>query len=437
MGVLAPCPSSASRSRIGLAAHQGAPPRSQRDASGAGRGARRGRAASCPISLSVAFERLRTIRSFYFFLAGHGGARLRPLQRAALHEPLPRGRARALRMGAGRVRRPWSCSPASPPSPSPRRGPTACSAGALRGDARSSASSSPAFGVFIVVGLYMPVGGLGRRSSTPSASPCRRRPSSWSSPITSSVIPYRLRSRGTAMVGSLHLPVRRLLRRRAHRAARRRLRAARRPHDHRAARPRIIGGALIAYGARYIRGDISRCVEELLEEKDEADRVRQDDAATPAIQVRNLDFSYGTVQVLFDVNLDVRRRRDGGAPRHQRRRQVDAPAGDQRARRRQPRASCASTAAPSPTPIPSCARKVGVVQLMGGNAIFPALSVDENLRMAGFLYDDAELQPAHRGGAGAASRAGRAPPIATPATCPGASSRCWPWRWRWCTSPTC
>ena len=67
----------------------------------------------------------------------------------------------------------------------------------------------------------------------------------------------------------------------------------------------LIGGALISYGARYIRGDISRCVEELLEEKEEADRVRRGDGATPAVQVRNLDFSYGSVQVLFDINLDV------------------------------------------------------------------------------------------------------------------------------------
>jgi ABC-type branched-subunit amino acid transport system ATPase component len=30
---------------------------------------------------------------------------------------------------------------------------------------------------------------------------------------------------------------------------------------------------------------------------------------------------------------------------------------------------------------------------MGGNAIFSSLSVEENLRMAGFLYEDAELHP--------------------------------------------
>ena len=64
----------------------------------------------------------------------------------------------------------------------------------------------------------------------------------------------------------------------------------------------LIGGFLIAYGARYVRGDISMCVEELMEEKAEADRVREPDAVVAAVQVRNLDFSYGTVQVLFDVS---------------------------------------------------------------------------------------------------------------------------------------
>jgi ABC-type branched-subunit amino acid transport system ATPase component len=35
--------------------------------------------------------------------------------------------------------------------------------------------------------------------------------------------------------------------------------------------------------------------------------------------------------------------------------------------------------------------KVGIVQLMGGKATFPSLSVRENLRMAGYLYRGADL----------------------------------------------
>ena len=116
----------------------------------------------------------------------------------------------------------------------------------------------------------------------------------------------------------------------------------------------IIGGALIAYGARFVRGDISQCVEELLEEKAEADRVKQPDAVVAAIQVRNLDFSYGTVQVLFDVNLDVHKGETvallgtNGAGKSTLLRVISGlgvPAG----------ASFACTAARSRTPIPSCA----------------------------------------------------------------------------------
>ena len=43
-----------------------------------------------PISLSVAFERLRQIKSFYYFLVGMAALGLRPVQRAALPQPLLR-----------------------------------------------------------------------------------------------------------------------------------------------------------------------------------------------------------------------------------------------------------------------------------------------------------------------------------------------------------
>ena len=67
----------------------------------------------------------------------------------------------------------------------------------------------------------------------------------------------------------------------------------------------IIGGLLIIYGGRFIRGDISRAVEEMIEEQQEQRRAAADPASVPALQVRNLDFSYGSVQVLFDVSFEV------------------------------------------------------------------------------------------------------------------------------------
>ena len=199
----------------------------------------------------------------------------------------------------------------------------------------------------------------------------------------------------------------------------------------------LIGGALIAYGARYIRGDISRCVEELLEEKEEADRVRQGDGATPAVQVRNLDFSYGSVQVLFDVNLDVAHGETvallgtNGAGKSTLLRVISglgvASRGVVRLHGR------TITYAD-----PELRAKVGVVQLMGGNAVFsvavgggepPHGGVPLRRRRAPHARVEAALR--------ALPRAGRAPAVAVPATSPAVSSRCSRWPWRCCTSPTC
>jgi ABC-type branched-subunit amino acid transport system ATPase component len=66
----------------------------------------------------------------------------------------------------------------------------------------------------------------------------------------------------------------------------------------------IIGGLLIARGANTIRGDISLTMEELAEEQEEQRR-RAPGATPPRLQVRNLDFSYGTVQTLFDIDIEV------------------------------------------------------------------------------------------------------------------------------------
>src|SRR5205814_9112786 len=66
----------------------------------------------------------------------------------------------------------------------------------------------------------------------------------------------------------------------------------------------IIGGGLIAWGARYVRRDMAAASMDLLEDREERQRVAAG-GAVPALQVRNLDFSYGSLQVLFDVSIDV------------------------------------------------------------------------------------------------------------------------------------
>ncbi|MCU1376588.1 MAG: transporter related, partial [Actinomycetia bacterium] len=68
----------------------------------------------------------------------------------------------------------------------------------------------------------------------------------------------------------------------------------------------ILGAALMAYGARFVKGDIQLMVEELDEERFESERLRAG-GTVPVLQVRNLDFAYGALQILFDVNFEVQK----------------------------------------------------------------------------------------------------------------------------------
>jgi ABC-type branched-subunit amino acid transport system ATPase component/sugar phosphate permease len=65
-----------------------------------------------------------------------------------------------------------------------------------------------------------------------------------------------------------------------------------------------IGGALLVLGSRYVRRDITLVIEDVLERYAEGKR-RRSGGSIPALQVHNLDFWYGSQQVLFDVNLEV------------------------------------------------------------------------------------------------------------------------------------
>ena len=64
------------------------------------------------------------------------------------------------------------------------------------------------------------------------------------------------------------------------------------------------GGVLLWLGSRHVRRDITLVIEDVLERYAEGKR-RQSGGAIPALQVHNLDFFYGSNQVLFDVNIEV------------------------------------------------------------------------------------------------------------------------------------
>ncbi len=141
----------------------------------------------------------------------------------------------------------------------------------------------------------------------------------------------------------------------------------------------VIGGMLIIYGSRFIRYDISLAVEELLEERDEVERMHDSPEDIPVLQVRNLDFSYGPVQVLFDVGLDVGRG------------EVLALLGTNGAGKSTLLRAIRGLGVPERGVIRLNGRTItytdaerrfaeGIVQLRGGAGIFPDLSIGENLQ---------------------------------------------------------
>jgi ABC-type branched-subunit amino acid transport system ATPase component/MFS family permease len=141
----------------------------------------------------------------------------------------------------------------------------------------------------------------------------------------------------------------------------------------------VLGAGLMLYGARFAERDMRRMVEELKEERQRSDAVRAG-AETPLLQVRNLDFSYGQVQVLFDIDLDVRRGETlavlgtNGAGKSTLLRVITGL--------ELPTRGVIRLDGETMTYLPAEARSLkGIVQVRGAD-VFPGLSVRENLRAA-------------------------------------------------------
>ena len=66
-----------------------------------------------------------------------------------------------------------------------------------------------------------------------------------------------------------------------------------------------LGAFYIMRGASRMRRDLSLVVSELKEEEEEQQRRAEPGATVPALQLHNIDFSYGQVQVLFDLSFEV------------------------------------------------------------------------------------------------------------------------------------
>ena len=146
---------------------------------------------------------------------------------------------------------------------------------------------------------------------------------------------------------------------------------------------KIIGGGLLIWGARHIRHDLSLVVDEI--EKDNADlewRVAHPDDI-PAVQLRDIDFSYGPVQVLFGIDLRVERGETlallgtNGAGKSTILRVISGLAVPSRGIVSLDRRDITLTS-------PQTRVGLGIQQLPGGKAVFPPLSIIDNLRTAGW-----------------------------------------------------
>jgi ABC-type branched-subunit amino acid transport system ATPase component/predicted MFS family arabinose efflux permease len=147
----------------------------------------------------------------------------------------------------------------------------------------------------------------------------------------------------------------------------------------------LVGGFLILRSATYIRNDLSMVVEELQEEMEEHLRAQAKPESIPTLQVRNVDFSYGPVQVLFDVDVEVARG------------EVLALLGTNGAGKSTVLRVIAGLGTPSRGVVrlngrtityvaPEQRARLGIHMLIGGKGVFPQMTVRENLEMGAFAY---------------------------------------------------
>ncbi len=155
----------------------------------------------------------------------------------------------------------------------------------------------------------------------------------------------------------------------------------------------LLGAFLFYRGSLHVTDDIALNVAEIRDEKAEAERRAADPDTIPALQASHLDFSYGPVQILFDVSFEVRRG------------EVLALLGTNGAGKSTILRVIAGLETPSRGVVrhrgrtitftsPEVRTRMGIRMLPGGKGIFPGLSIRENMLMATYNQrrDDAEAE---------------------------------------------
>ena len=147
----------------------------------------------------------------------------------------------------------------------------------------------------------------------------------------------------------------------------------------------VIGGLLLMNGARYIRNDLSLVVEELLEEQEEYRKRADDGAPPPALQLVNIDFSYGPVQVLFDVGFELYKGETlallgtNGAGKSTILRVISGLEIPERGVVRFKGQNITYVT-------PEGRARLGIMQLPGGKGTFPSLTIAQNLAISARLH---------------------------------------------------
>jgi ABC-type branched-subunit amino acid transport system ATPase component/predicted MFS family arabinose efflux permease len=156
----------------------------------------------------------------------------------------------------------------------------------------------------------------------------------------------------------------------------------------------LIGAFLLIRSSHFIRDDLAMIADELHDELDEAQRRKADPSTVPALQVHDVDFSYGQMQVLFGVSFEVAKG------------EVLALLGTNGAGKSTALRAIAGLGMPSRGTVrlngrnvtfatPEQRAKLGIQLLPGGKGVFPDATVRDNLLVGGFaLRHDPKLRDA-------------------------------------------
>jgi ABC-type branched-subunit amino acid transport system ATPase component/predicted MFS family arabinose efflux permease len=146
-----------------------------------------------------------------------------------------------------------------------------------------------------------------------------------------------------------------------------------------------LGGYFVIRGSSRLRRDLSLVVSELQEEQDEERRQAANPEDIPAIQVNQVDFSYGQIQVLFDLSFEVQRGETlallgtNGAGKSTILKAITGLVTPERGVVRLNGQTITFAT-------PESRGRLGIEMLPGGAGVWPSMTIADNLEMGAFRY---------------------------------------------------